>query len=67
MERRFKHFTDYEVYMLSRQCVEASFEIVMMDNYSKEEQQIHADLMNELIQERKIREYGEVWLWRLQN
>ena len=35
MESRFKHFTDYEVYMLSRQCVEASFEIVMMDNYSK--------------------------------
>lgn len=56
-ERRFKEFTNIEVYMLSRQAIESSWNIVMEDRYNKDECKIHNDLMNELIEERKIRDY----------
>lgn len=52
---RFKEFSDDEIYMLSRQAIEGSFEIVIGDKYSKEEKQIHSKLINELADERKKR------------
>jgi hypothetical protein len=57
-ERRFINFTDDEVYMLSRQSIESSWNIVCEKSYDKEEIKIHTNLMNELIEERKIRDYG---------
>jgi len=55
-ERRFIDFTDDEVYMLSRQSIESSWNVVMEDRYDKDECKIHNDLMNELLEERKIRD-----------
>lgn len=52
---RFSEFNDDEVYMLSRQAVESSAEIVLMDKYSESEQLIHTALLNELVEERKRR------------
>lgn len=56
MNRRFEHFKIEELYMLKRQAIESSFNIVMEDRYSKFETQIHTDLMNEIIEECKIRD-----------
>lgn len=58
MAGRFKDFTDDEVYMLSRQAIEASFEIMMKSRYNEYEAKIHSALMNELADENKLREYG---------
>lgn len=48
---RFDKFTEDEVYILFRQAMEASAEIVMMGNYNKQEIKIHNDLLNEMIDE----------------
>ena len=53
---RFDKFTENEVYILFRQAMESSAEIVMMGNYNQEEIKIHNDLLNELIDELKRRE-----------
>ena len=53
---RFKEMTDDEVYILLRQAVESSFNIVMSGRYNKYECKLHKDLMNELIDELKKRE-----------
>ena len=52
---RFSEFSNDEIYMLSRQSIESSANIVLMDSYSKEECKIHNNLMNELSEERKKR------------
>ena len=56
MKGRFINFSDDEIYILSRQAIESSANIVLTGRYSKEEQRIHNDLMNELIEERKYRD-----------
>ena len=48
---RFEKFTEDEVYILFRQAMESSAEIVMMGNYNKQEIKIHNDLLNEMIDE----------------
>ena len=53
--RRFEMFTDDEVYILSRQSIESSSQIVMFERYTEEEVKMHEDLMNELLEERKYR------------
>ena len=53
---RFEKFTEDEVYILFRQATESSAEIVLSDNYNKQEIKIHNDLLNELIDELKRRE-----------
>ena len=56
--RRFGHFSDEELYMLSRATIESSYCITMGDNYSEEQQEVHNNLLNELILERKERDYN---------
>jgi len=53
--RRFKAFTDNEVYILSRMAMESSFEITCTGNYNKFQAELACDLLNELIKERRIR------------
>ena len=64
MERRFLNFSDDEIYILSRQAMESSANIVLTDRCSKEEQRMHNDLMNELIEERKHRDSCQEWARR---
>ena len=56
---RFKEFTDDEVYVLSRQAIESSYNIICEKNYNEDEIKIHTDLMNELVDERKLRDYNK--------
>lgn len=53
---RLKWFSDNEVYMLSRQAIESSAEIVPFDRYSEAEKKLRNNLLNELSEERKVRE-----------
>ena len=53
---RFDQFTENEVYILFRQAMESSAEIVMMGNYNQEEIKLHNNLLNEMIDELKRRE-----------
>jgi len=48
---RFDQFTENEVYILFRQAMESSAEIVMMGNYNQEEIKLHNNLLNEMIDE----------------
>ena len=52
---RFDQFTENEVYILFRQAMESSAEIVMMGNYNQEEIKLHNNLLNEMIDELKRR------------
>lgn len=52
---KYENFTDDEIYILSRQAIESSFEIVMSGNYQKAAAEIHNRLLNELIAERRDR------------
>ena len=56
--RRFGHFSHEKLYMLSRATIESSDCITMGDNYSEEQQEVHNNLLNELILERKERDYN---------
>ena len=53
---RFEQFTEDEVYILFRQVMESSAEIVLSGDYNKQEIKIHNDLLNEMIDELKRRE-----------
>ena len=55
-QSRFEKFTEDEVYILFRQAMEASAEIVMLWSYNNQEIKIHNDLLNEMIDELKRRE-----------
>lgn len=52
-KRRFAHFSGMELYMLKRQAMESSVNIVLMGDgrYSNEQQRVHENLMNEIITE----------------
>lgn len=52
---KYENFTDDEIYILSRQAIESSLEIVMSGNYQKAAAEIHNRLLNELIAERRDR------------
>ncbi len=54
--RKFEHFTVNELYILKRQAIESSWEIVMSGKYNIYEGEIHNQLMNEIIDEIKRRE-----------
>ena len=56
---RWREFTTEEIYMLRRQAIESSFEIVMVHDYTTEQIQMHADLLNELGDELKRRDRQE--------
>ena len=57
---RFSEFSDSEVYMLKRQAIEASSEIMFGDqNYTKPEIDIHERLLNEIVEELKARDHAE--------
>ena len=60
-KRRFENFSGIELYMLKRQAIESSVNIVLMGDgrYSKEQQQVHEDLMNEIIKECILRDIDE--------
>lgn len=46
---RFCCFSDDELYMLKRQALESSYNIVMTKKYDKEQIDMHQKLMNEII------------------
>ena len=59
----FEKFSDAELYVLSRALIESSciFTIgdgIAVTRYSKVEQQIHNDLLNAVLKERKRRDYN---------
>lgn len=59
--RRFKHLTDDELYMLYRSTIESSFVITIGEygGYTDAQKTIHSNLLNELLLERKVRDYPE--------
>ena len=60
---RFKEFTDDELYVLKRQAVESSWEIIMSGNYAEDLTPIHSKIWNEVLEEISNREavkyYGQ--------
>ena len=54
-QNKYEHFSDDEIYMLSRQSIEASFNIMFNALYGEQEKKIHSNLMNELAMERSRR------------
>lgn len=48
---RFCDFDDNELYMLKRQAIEASYNIVMENKYSAQEIKMHNKLLNEIVSE----------------
>jgi len=56
---RFSEFTDDEVYMLKRQAIEGSWEIMMGNPYTEDCRAIHNCLLNELVEEDSHRQYKE--------
>jgi hypothetical protein len=65
MQSKYKGFTDNEIYILSRQAIESSYEITMIGKYPEDEQEIHSQLLKELIDERKRRGYNVNRDWGL--
>lgn len=55
MKNKYELFTDDELYMLLRQALESSYEIVESGRYSKEEILLHDEIINEIIEEQKRR------------
>lgn len=55
---RFKLFSNDEMYMLKRQAIESSFNIVCEERYSDEEVKIYDALLNEIVDECRLREYN---------
>ncbi len=56
MIQRFDKFTDDELYILKRQSIESSCNIVMSGDYNEHEIEIHGVLINEIIDNIKERE-----------
>ena len=56
---RFKDFTEDELYMLKRQSIESSFNIMELDAYTNCQCVIHKDLMNEILEEFRRRQYNK--------
>ena len=54
-QKKWEHFSNDELYMLKRQAIESSYEIVMTEKYNSTEIQIHNKLLNEIIDEIKYR------------
>lgn len=54
--RKYELFTDDELYILKRQAIESSSNIVMSGRYTEYSMNIHNSLMNEIIGEIKSRE-----------
>lgn len=56
---KYEALTDKEVYMLSRALIESAYEIQYKkkDLYSTDERILHNQLLNELTEERRFRQY----------
>jgi len=52
-QEKYKNFSDDEIYILHRQAIESSYNIV--SRYEDEQRQVHFNLMHELAVERKER------------
>lgn len=51
-QEKYKHFSDDEIYMLSRQTIESSYNIMFNAIYGEQEKVIHSKLMSEIAIER---------------
>lgn len=60
MENKFCPFTDDELYILTRQAIESSWEIMNNDIYTLQEKQMHETLLNALLDEQHARIEKEV-------
>jgi hypothetical protein len=56
---KYKGFTDAELYVLKRQAIESSYEIVCGDLYKDSVKTIHGRILNEIIDEIKERDIQE--------
>lgn len=56
---KFEHFTDDELYMLKRQALGSSWKIIMTGEYNEFEKKVHNQIINEINDEIKRREYGK--------
>lgn len=56
---KFEHFTDDELYMLKRQALGSSWKIIMTGEYNEFEKKVHNQIINEINNEIKRREYGK--------
>lgn len=50
-ENKFNLFTDDELYVLKRQAIESSFEIMMGERYDKDFKKAHGKILNEITNE----------------
>ncbi len=57
---KFEHFTDDELYILKRQAIESHWEICSCGAYNEFEVRLHEKLMNEIVDEVKRRENGQI-------
>lgn len=57
MTNKYEHFTDEEIYLLKRQAIESSFNI-MFDEFYEPLRDLHGKLLNELSEEDSKRQYG---------
>ena len=55
MENKFCAFTDDELYILTRQAIESSWEIMSSDLYNDKERQMQGTLLNALLDEQRAR------------
>lgn len=56
VKNKYALFNDDEIYMLKRQAMESSYNIVMTGRYNEDEIKIHTMLLNELSDEDKKRQ-----------
>lgn len=56
MKNKYALFSDNEIYILKRQAMESSYNIVMTGRYNEDEINIHTTLLNELSDEDQKRE-----------
>lgn len=59
MKDKYKGFSNEELYMLKRQAIESSNEILTSYFYSEEQKKLHECLLNEIVEEIKEREQNE--------
>jgi len=56
---KFNLFTDDELYVLKRQAIEGSFNIMMLGGYDKEFKKAHGEMLNGIMGEIVKRKRGD--------
>ena len=59
MDNKFEKFTDDEIYVLKRQAIESSANIMLSGRYEPDFRKAHGDMLNEITSEIKRRSTEE--------